>query len=165
MAIDGVKIVDSDFAWDIFDDFFERFDAGAAPAALRRELTEEYEEEILSTLDRELFLTTLAECLWSVGAPVGELADQIQDMLDRETTAAEWDDLYPERKKVLKRFLTRLNKPKTKPVTRKKKSCAEKTAVRSGRLSGLHQTERQTGARDHVGTGPLRRGDLSVCLS
>lgn len=132
MAIDGVKIVDSDFAWDIFDDFFERFDAGASPAELREELTEEYEGELLSTLDRELFLTTLAECLWSVGEPVVELADQIQDMLDRDATAAEWDDLYPERKKVLKRFLTRLSKPKTKPVARKKNRAPKKLLFEVG---------------------------------
>jgi len=132
MAIDGVKIVDSDFAWDIFDDFFERFDAGALPAALRRELTEEYEGEILSRLDREIFLTTLAECLWRVGEPVVELSDQIQDMLDREATAVEWEDLYPERKKVLKRFLTRLNKLKTKPVERKKNRSPKKLLFEEG---------------------------------
>jgi hypothetical protein len=116
MAIDGTKIIDSDLAWDIYDDFFERFDAGTDPALIKAELSEEYEGEILRNVDREIFLTTLVECLWSVGTSADDLSAEIQPIIDSEETAEFWEDLYPARKRVLKRFVAKLRKPKKTPI-------------------------------------------------
>lgn len=129
MAIDGVKIVDSDFAWDIFDDFFERFDAGASPAALRRELIEEYEGEILSALDRELFLTTLAECLWSVGEPVVDLADQIQDMLDPRSDGGGMARPLSGTEESPQTVSDQIEQTEDETGGAEEKSCSEETAV------------------------------------
>lgn len=81
MSVEGTKILENDFACDIHDDFFERYDGGAEPSALGVELLAEYEAEILSEADREILLSTLAECLWSVGRPVEELRAPLQALL------------------------------------------------------------------------------------
>lgn len=132
MAIDGTKILDSDFAWDLYDDFFERFDAGAAASVIQTELTDEYEGEIQSELDREIFLTTLAECLWQVGRNVEDLSEEVQAILDAETTTALWDDLWPERKAQLRRFVTKLKKPKKTPVKPKKRRLPKNVLFEEG---------------------------------
>lgn len=121
MAIDGPKIIDSDLAADIEEEFFERFDAGMTPAAIETELNGEYAAETLSTVDREILLTTLAECLWSVGTPTDHLAEQLQEMLDRQATAEFWQEMYAERERVLRRFLKKLQTPKKKPLQPRKR--------------------------------------------
>ncbi len=121
MGIDGTKIIDSDFAWDIHDDFFERFDRGTDPQIIKTELIEEYEGEILSLGDREIFLAALAECLWSVGQTVEDLSAQIRAMIELDSTAEFWGELYLKRKPILKRFVAKLRKPKKTPLVPKKK--------------------------------------------
>ena len=120
MSVSGVKVLDADFACDVYDDFFDRYDAGGEPDAIRAELADAYETEIFSAADREFFLTALADALWEVGAPVDDLRGSIAAMLAADETAGFWDDLYPARKKALARFLTKLGTPKKTPRRRQK---------------------------------------------
>lgn len=132
MGIDGTKIVDSDFAWDIYDEFFELFDAGMSPPLIEARLTETYRGEILSELDREIFLSTLSECLWRVGHPTESHSEQLKAMIDAESTAALWEDLYPERKRVLKRFVAKLGKPRKTPLRPQKQRRPQRLLFEEG---------------------------------
>ena len=120
MAFDGVKILDNDLACDVHDAFFEAYDGGADPAAIRAALVERYDGELNTAIDGEVFATAMAECLWSVGRPVDDLAAEVREGLAAESTRAFWGDLYDQRRRVLDRFLAKLAKPKPAPLPRKK---------------------------------------------
>jgi len=120
MSFSGLKILENDFACDIHDDFFQRYDAGQKLETLAEAITADYEAEILSPIDREVFLTAVAECLWSVGQPVDSLRRQIIELLESDTTANFWSEQYAARKKILLTFVRKLSKPKAKPVAPRK---------------------------------------------
>ncbi len=132
MAVDGVKILESDFALDVYDDFFERYDQSQSPSSIAAALRGEYATEILSTVDEEIFFTALAECLWTVGSSTDDLRPQIAVFVDSDTTADFWDDLYPARKAALKRFLRKIAKPKKTPVRPKKRRHPKKLPFAKG---------------------------------
>lgn len=120
MSFDSVKILDNDFAFDICADFFERFNLGQPPQAVRDQLLQEYGREMLDETDREVLLTSLADCLWKVGQPVDDLRAQIESAFATQSTAQFWGEEYSARRREISAFLRKLQKPKASPVKPKK---------------------------------------------
>jgi hypothetical protein len=129
MAADGVGILENDLALDVHDEFFARFDAKEEPDAIVAVLGE---MELFSDGEREIHAAALAECLWSIGHPVEELRARLKQMIDGESGAAYWGELYPARKTALLRLLKKLARPTTKPAARKTRRSPKRRLFEEG---------------------------------
>jgi hypothetical protein len=132
MAADGTGIIENDLAYDVHDAFFESYDGGKAPAAIHAAIVAEFEGELLCDGDREVFVAALAECLWTIGQPVADLAGQLEALLAADAGAAYWGELYLERKKTLTRFLRKIRTAKRTPVKPKKTRLPKKLLFEQG---------------------------------
>ena len=132
MAAEGTGIMDHDLACDVHDNFFTLFDSGTEPTTIEHTLLTQYEGEILSDGDREVFLAALIECLWSVGHPVEGLKDRLATMVATDAGASYWGSLYPVRRRALNRLLGKVTTPKPTPITRKKTRVPKKRLFEEG---------------------------------
>lgn len=123
MAIDGVKIIDSDLAHDIYNEFLDLYDSNLSLPEIRNKI-ESHLPVLTDDLEYEIFQTVFCQVLWEIGelteTDLAALHVIVEDERGLQIWADMGEDLYFERKKVLLYQLKRLSKPRIRPRQRKK---------------------------------------------
>ena len=73
MAIDGVKIIDSDSACDIYNNITERYKDGEDIEKIRQDWLNEEANFCIDELFAEIYWTAFAYALWKIGYPHDEV--------------------------------------------------------------------------------------------
>jgi hypothetical protein len=123
----GTGISSNDTFEGIKDEFFEFYNEGLEPTEIAQKLISSNQEIINEREDRHNFWFALALCQWECKALEPELLEKITKIVEsgkdielRKELGAEKSELT-KRKKVLDKFLEKLNSEKKSPKKRKKK--------------------------------------------
>ena len=122
MATEGVKIIDGDFASDLYGTFMELYDAGESIEQIKatldahRDASEEFEHEI--------FITVYALALWQIGELTPDVLQEVKQAIERGAGAEVWTEEIDEkaankRRRELARFWLKINQ--SNPKIRKRK--------------------------------------------
>lgn len=125
MAIDGVKIIDSDIAHDIYNEFMDLYDSGMEITGIIdivgkwRDLLNDDEVE------HEFFITSFALALWETGNLTEDILQDVKQCIEKRASIKMWieENCQKEaisRQKVLDKFLIKISVPKLNPRKRKK---------------------------------------------
>ena len=123
----GTGISSNDTFEDIKDEFFELYNDGQEPTEITKELVNSNPEIIGDKEDANNFWFALALCQWECKSLEPELLERITEIIESGTDIELWKELGAEkseltkRKKVLDKFLEKLNSEKKSPKKRKKK--------------------------------------------
>jgi hypothetical protein len=123
MAIDGVKIIDSDLAHDVYNEFMDLYDANVEIDKIKEKI-ETWRSEVVDDVELEIFITSYALALWETGNLTEEIYDEVtnnvskgagpkmflEEMNEKESKA---------RQKELDKLITKIGNPKAKPRKRK----------------------------------------------
>lgn len=121
MAIDGVEIIDSDLAHDVYNLIMEMYHSGESAYSIRNKMNEFHAASC--EMDYEIITAAYALAMWEIGELTTE---QLQNMRDIVTKGAssQWNDIYSEaqkeRQKVLNKFLQKIEQPNLKIKKRKR---------------------------------------------
>ncbi|UOQ66887.1 hypothetical protein [Hymenobacter volaticus] len=132
MATDGVKIVDGDYAYDIYYTFMDLFDAGHTPAFIAEKLAELRIDN--DDFDEEIFITTYALALWETGWLTPEVLLKVEEAIAKNAFAKYLIEkeqkpvLARSRQQVLERFWLKINQPNLK-IKKPKKPTVSKTLI------------------------------------
>jgi len=123
MAIDGPKIIDSDLAHDIYNEFMDLYDFGLDISKIREKI-EEWKSNLADDLEVEIFNSVYCEALWEIGELNKVDVVALENIVQNESGFKLWKnidiDLYNARKKILQRQLLKISKCKSKVRNRKK---------------------------------------------
>ena len=123
MAIDGPKIIDSDLAHDIYNEFMDLYDFGLDISKIREKI-EQWKSNLSDDLEVEIFNSTYCEALWEIGESNKADFVALENIVQNEIGLKLWKDigidLYNDRKKILQRQLHKISKGKLKIRNRKK---------------------------------------------
>ncbi|MFZ4500385.1 MAG: hypothetical protein ACOYMZ_02680 [Minisyncoccia bacterium] len=124
MAIDGTKIIDSDFAHDIYNEFMELYDTGT-PIETIKEKIEQSRNEAIGDEEIEIFITTYALALWETGFLTESILSEVRDIIQKGAGVKMWNEEAGEkeahtRKRNLEKLLTKISTPKSQIRKRKK---------------------------------------------
>jgi len=131
MATDGVKIIDSDTAHDIYYSFMDMFDHGASIDTLNKKYAEDKQKCIsIDDEEYEICITVYALAFWEIGAITSEILKDVEEVIKKKATVKGWTLEVGEKKgkarqKELDNLWAKINHPKEKP--RKSKNYIEIT--------------------------------------
>jgi hypothetical protein len=91
MAIDGVKILDSDMAYDIYNEFMDLYDANVKIDEIKNKISQ-WRNACSDALDLEIFLTVYAQSLWEIGELDKNLIDEIEEIVNNEADLLLWKE-------------------------------------------------------------------------
>ena len=124
MATDGVKIIDSDTAYDTYWGIMDLYDSGADLETIDKEFpiiqTEYYED-----FDNEIYVTSCALALWEIGQMSEYKLTYIKTIIEKGACVKVWTEEHnPEegkaRQKELDKFWKKISQVNTKVRARKK---------------------------------------------
>jgi hypothetical protein len=123
MAIDGVKIIDSDIAHDVYNEFTDLYDSGIEIEDIKKKI-EQWRNE-LDDIEFEIFITTYALALWEVDSLSESILSEVKQSIEKQTTVEMWKaEGYQKnavlRQKELNKFIIKVTNPNEKPRKRKK---------------------------------------------
>jgi hypothetical protein len=123
MAIDGVKIIDSDSAHDIHTAVVEAWKGGSPLADILAEVRGYEQDFCFNALETEIYWTALTFSLWKIG----QLPDDVRDktlQLIADGACADWLKIDPKaqnkRQKELDALANKIRLPNPKPLARSK---------------------------------------------
>ena len=124
MAIDGVKIIDSDLGHDVYNEFMDLYDAGVEIIEIRKKL-DVWRNDVLDDEEFEIFFTVYALALWETGNLDEETLNEVQKNISKKAGFKMWLEESgltdaQAREKVLNKFLTKISTPK-KTIRKRKK--------------------------------------------
>lgn len=124
MAIDGTKIIDSDIAHDIYNEFMDLYDADVDIVEIKNKI-ETRRNDIFDEAEFEIFITAYALALWETGNLTAEILFETRKTVADGTGVKMWFEESGEadakrRERELERFLRKISTPKDKPRKRKK---------------------------------------------
>lgn len=123
MALDGVKIIDSDSAHDVYHLFMDLYDAGESIEIIKN--TVEQLQTDNDDVDDEIFIAAYALALWEVGqldeATLSQVAFAVQQgaFANYLTHSEDAPSEGRKRQQVLNRFWDKINQPNLRPRKRK----------------------------------------------
>ncbi|SKA47702.1 hypothetical protein SAMN04488128_10923 [Chitinophaga eiseniae] len=123
MAIDGVKIIDSDTAHDVYGGFMDMYDGGEELSVVEATFPLENEEYSQDALDYELYVTACGLALWETGLMDENKLAFIRSVIDKGAFIKAWDPNGPDgkaRQKELDRYWKKISQPNPKIRARKK---------------------------------------------
>jgi hypothetical protein len=123
MAIDGLKIIDSDLAHDVYNEFMDLYDAKVDIDTIRQKI-ETWRSEVVGDVEFEIFITSYGLALWETGNLLENIFLEIEAAIEKGAMAKmflEEADVKASdgRQKELKRLWTKLGSPKKNPRKRK----------------------------------------------
>jgi len=126
MAIDGIKIVDSDLAHDVYHEFMDMYDANMDLNEIKSKINL-WRKANLDEIDFEIFISTYALALWETGFLTNNIIDEVNQTLIHGRSLKMWAELTSEaeslgRQKELKKLIKKISAPKVNPRKRKKYS-------------------------------------------
>jgi hypothetical protein len=124
MAVDGVKIIDSDWAHDIYSTFMDMYDSGAPVQIIKNEI-EKLGENSVDDFEHEIYFTTYCLALWEIGELDKSKFDKLVNVVNKEAFAnyykTELDDsTFKVRLKETSKLISRLSNQNSKIRKRKK---------------------------------------------
>jgi hypothetical protein len=123
MAIDGVKIIDSDIAHDVYNVFMDLYDANVDLEKIKEKVGL-WRREKLDDVDFEIFITSYALVLWETGNLTDEIHQEAKSTVQKGAVAKLFLEKVNEaesnaRQKEVDKLLAKLGTPNTKPRKRK----------------------------------------------
>ena len=122
MAIDGVKIIDSDSAYDIYNPIMEMYHNGESVENIRHKIDNFEVCFTFDDLEYEIYITAYALAMWEIGALTDEQVQKIRDIVSKGASDL-WNDVAPnaqkDRQKILIKFLQKIEQPNLKTKKRK----------------------------------------------
>ena len=122
MATDGVKIIDGDFASDLYGTFMELYDAGESIEQIKATL--DTHRDASEGFEHEIFITVYALALWQIGELTPDIRQEVKQAIERGAGAEVWAEEVDEkaankRRRELARFWLKINQ--SNPKIRKRK--------------------------------------------
>ena len=129
MAIDGVKIIDSDSGYDIYNNITERYKDGEDVEKIRQDWLNEEVNFCIDELYTEIYWTAFAYSLWKIGYPHDEVRTKALQLIERGATPL-WNEIDSKAQKQRQKALDKLKlqlqednpKPLAKPTPKKPKN-------------------------------------------
>ncbi len=123
VAIDGTKIIDSDLAHDVYNEFMDLYDSGLEIGAIGTKI-EKWRENVHDDVEFELFITSYALALWETGNLTDHVFKETIRCIENGASVKMWRQESGEkdaisRQKELDRLVSRISIPKEKPRSRK----------------------------------------------
>ena len=123
MATDGTKIIDGDTAHDTYWGIMDLYDSSSELQMILSDFPLE-QPEYFDDFDNEIYVTSCGLAYWELGLMTPERIEYIKKIISTDACVEEWTS-YSEkegksRKSVLKRYLTKIEKPNQKVRKRKK---------------------------------------------
>jgi len=123
MAIDGTKIIDSDLAHDVYNEFNELYDNGLEIEGIRQKI-DLWRDQGLEQVEFEIFITAYAFALWETGHLDDELRAEVIQTVEKGAGVKMWLDERGvkdsrARERVLSRFLEKIGISKAIPRKRR----------------------------------------------
>jgi hypothetical protein len=124
----GTGITSNDTYEDIYSEFFEQYNNGKEPTEVTKLLIKENQDIILAPEECNNFWFALAKAQWQCKALDQELFEKVKSIIESGLELEQWKKLdateidLKKRKIALEKFLLSLQKPKSKPISRKKKT-------------------------------------------
>jgi len=129
MAIDGVKIIDSDSGYDIYNNITERYKDGEDIEKIRQDWLNEETNFCIDELFAEIYWTAFAYALWKIGYPHDEVRTKALQLIEQGATPL-WNEIDSKAQKQRQKALDKLKlqlqednpKPLVKPALKKPKT-------------------------------------------
>ena len=122
MAIDGVKIIDSDSAYDVYNPIMEMYHKGESVENIRQKINDFEDCFVYDDLEHEIFITAYALAMWEIGALTDEQKQKTRDIVSKGASDL-WNEVAPnaqkDRQKILVKFLQKIEQPNLKIKKRK----------------------------------------------
>lgn len=123
MAIDGIKIIDSDDAYDIYNDITERYKNGEDVEKIKQDWIKEEENFCIDELYTEIYWTAFAYSLWKIGFLDETIKEKTMEVLSKGASEI-WNKIDPkaqkQRQKALDKLAIQLQTENTKPIKKRK---------------------------------------------
>ena len=129
MAIDGVKIIDSDSGYDIYNNITERYKDGEDIEKIRQDWLNEETNFCIDELFAEIYWTAFAYALWKIGYPHDKVRTKALQLIEQGATPL-WNEIDSKAQKQRQKALDKLKlqlqednpKPLVKPAPKKPKT-------------------------------------------
>ena len=123
MAIDGVKIIDSDDAYDIYNDIVERYKDGTDVDIIKKDWLNEESNFCTDELYTEIYWTSFAYALWKIGSPDEDIKNKALDLISKGASEL-WNEIdekaMKKRQKALDKLADQLQSENQRPVKKYK---------------------------------------------
>ncbi len=111
MAIDGVGIIDSDCAHDVYNPIMEMYHLGQSIESIRNNMDAFKPNFIYSQLEHEIFITTYALAMWEIGGLTNEQLEKVKCIVSKGVSKL-WNEIdkneQADRQKILNKFLKKI---------------------------------------------------------
>ena len=119
MAIDGVKIIDSDQGYDIYNDVVGRYRDGDHIANIIKDILDAEKDYCQTDFVTEIYWTALAYSLWKIGHLTGDIRDKTLELIKKGPDPF-WMEIDPkalkQRQKVLEKLAVQLQTENPRPL-------------------------------------------------
>nr|WP_298713752.1 hypothetical protein [uncultured Veillonella sp.] len=119
MAIDGVKIIDSDDGHDIYNTIVERYKDGVSVDTIISEILSEEQNFCTDEFYTEIYWTAVAYSLWKIGHLPDDVKEKALDIIAKGPNEF-WLDIdskaLKQRQKVLDKLVAQLQSENPKPI-------------------------------------------------
>lgn len=119
MAIDGVKIIDSDSAYDIYNDIVERYKNREDVEKIKKHWLGEEKNFCFNELEAEIYWTALAYALWKIGFLDDEIKNKALNIIQKGASE-KWNEIdtkaQKQRQKVLDKLAIQISSENPKPI-------------------------------------------------
>lgn len=141
MAIEGLKILESDFAIDIQNEIFDLYDKNKSEEEIAKFVNSE-KSKIDNSLDYEIFITSSCLTLWEIGQLQNENISDLKNIIEKGADSF-WLNNFDKktldkRNNELQKLLEKLSIPKTKIRTQKKYSKIENKLYTKGNVLSVN---------------------------
>lgn len=123
MAIDGVKIIDSDSAYDIYNDITERYKNREEVAKIIQDWLGEAQNFCIDPLHTEIYWTALAYSLWKIGHLPNDIQQKALTIIEKGATE-QWLKIdvkaQKQRQKALDKLAEQIQSDNPKPLKQPK---------------------------------------------
>jgi len=129
MAIDGIKIIDSDSGYDIYNNITERYKDGEDIEKIRQDWLNEEANFCIDELYTEIYWTAFAYSLWKIGYRKDEVRAKALQLIEQGATPL-WNEIDSKAQKQRQKALNKLKlqlqednpRPLVKPAPKKPKT-------------------------------------------
>lgn len=123
MAIDGIKIIDSDDAYDIYNDIVERYKDGTDVDIIKKDWLNEESNFCTDELYTEIYWTSFAYALWKIGSPDENIKNKALNIISKSASEL-WNEIdekaMKKRQKALDKLADQLQSENQRPVKKYK---------------------------------------------
>lgn len=122
MAIDGVKIIDSDSAYDIYNLIMEMYHYGKSIENIKSEIEKLEADYSFNDLEIDIYITAYALAMWEISELTEEQLQKVKKIIDKGASIL-WKNIAPQAKEKrqleLEKFLLKITEPNPKIKKRK----------------------------------------------